>query len=409
MKNQIKEIKLSEIILDKKAQPRADVDGKVIDEYRADLMAGDTFPPLVVFANGDDKYYLADGWHRYHAMVNLNSDGEAVCTVHHGDLRDAILYSCGVNTDHGKRRTEGDKRRAIKRLLQDDEWVKWSNREILRNCKIPYGGSWNSFIESERKNLTAPAGAVTTERQYTTKHGTVSTMNTSNIGSNSKTAESESEQPTFQVITEQPEPAFSPLNYQLFVSPINELREHLPPASVDVIITDPPYPKEYMHTYFELAEQAAEILKPSGVLVAMSGHPYIKELIEGMSKFLKFHWLGCYYMPTGPHASLQPYRVSVYWKPLLIFCKNKWPNRVFKDVFINNEADKDFHHWGQGVGGFEEIVNAFTFPNETVLDPFVGGGATAIATLKNGRYFIGSDISTDEVEKTRKRIVEVVK
>ena len=99
--------------------------------------------------------------------------------------------------------------------------------------------------------------------------------------------------------------------------------------------------------------------------------------------------------------------MSVYSKPLLIFSKGKWPKaRVFKDVIINDEADKTYHHWGQGVSGLSRIVEAFTLPNETVLDPFVGGGSTAIAALGAGRYFIGADISAGEVEKTKKRIEE---
>ena len=193
--------------------------------------------------------------------------------------------------------------------------------------------------------------------------------------------------------------------YTLLVSPVDELSEHIDPDSIDAIITDPPYPKEYIHTYFQMAEQAATILKPGGILVALAGHPYTHIIIDGMSEYLKFHWLGCYYMPTGSHASLPYYSVSVYWKPLLIFSKGNWPKtKTFRDVIINDEADKRYHEWGQGITGYKRLIEAFTMPNDTVLDPFVGGGTTAIAAMEAGRYFIGSDISSDEVSKTRGRL-----
>jgi len=420
-------IELSRIVLDKQTQPRAEIDEHIVNEYRLDMMGGALFPPLVVFENGGGTYYLADGWHRYTALKQVKPDGSAECAVFGGGLRGAILYSCKANSDHGKRRTDGDKKRAIKKMLADPEWRDWSNRRILKECGVNHSGSWNSFIESERKNLTVPKSTV---RTYRTKHGSVSTMNTESIGkapSQPKPAESVEEfynvwasdnaQLGLDVFgdviaddtpaeTVAPAPRYDPNNYELYTCAVTELSNHIGEDSVHAIITDPPYPKEYIQVYGQLAEQAAKILKPNGILVAMCGHNYIAQLISDMSKHLHYHWMGCYYMPTGPHASLAPYSVSVYWKPLLIFSKGKWPkSRTFRDVFVNDEADKSHHEWGQGITGFKRIIEAFTLPNETVLDPFVGGGTTAIAALDLGRYFIGSDIDEGETIKTKARLI----
>ena len=43
---------------------------------------------------------------------------------------------------------------------------------------------------------------------------------------------------------------------------------------------------------------------------------------------------------------------------------------------------------------FEELINLFTNPGDMILDPFLGGGTTAFAAEKTGRYFTG--IERDE-------------
>jgi hypothetical protein len=88
--------------------------------------------------------------------------------------RDAVLFSFGANSAHGLQRTNDDKRRAVTTLLTDADWAKWADREIARRCGVDH-----RFVASVKTSL----GTVPSEpRTYTTKHGTVSTMNTGNIG-----------------------------------------------------------------------------------------------------------------------------------------------------------------------------------------------------------------------------------
>lgn len=55
-----------------------------------------------------------------------------------GTQRDAILYPCGANTQHGLRRSQADKRKAVGIMLADPEWSKWSDREIARRCGVSH-------------------------------------------------------------------------------------------------------------------------------------------------------------------------------------------------------------------------------------------------------------------------------
>ncbi len=55
-----------------------------------------------------------------------------------GGERDAILRGVGSNASHGLRRTQADKRRAVERLLRDEEWSKWSNRKIAEVARVDH-------------------------------------------------------------------------------------------------------------------------------------------------------------------------------------------------------------------------------------------------------------------------------
>lgn len=154
-------------------QPRAVLDEATILEYAGAMTAGDTFPPVVAFHDGE-TYWLADGFHRVNAALRAGVVLLPV-DVRQGSQRDAVLYSAGVNATHGLRRTNEDKRRAVTRLLSDPEWSLWSDREIGRRCVVTH-----PFVAAVRADLT---GNVSSDnRTYTTKHGTVAIMNTANIG-----------------------------------------------------------------------------------------------------------------------------------------------------------------------------------------------------------------------------------
>jgi hypothetical protein len=127
-------IKLGAVIADERAQPRVICEDHVA-EYAAEMRRGDKFPPVIVFRDTGNIYWLSDGFHRHRAAVALEWK-TIECEVRQGGLRDAVLFSCGANAVHGTRRANGDKRRAVSKLLADEEWGKWSDREIARRCHV---------------------------------------------------------------------------------------------------------------------------------------------------------------------------------------------------------------------------------------------------------------------------------
>ena len=122
------------IRIDGGTQSREKIDDNIVTEYADLIEDGVVFPAVRVYFDGVD-HYLADGFHRYHAHRRAGK-GAIEADVEKGTLRDAILYSLGANHEHGLRRSNADKRKAVQAMLDDFEWQEWSNGEIARRCHV---------------------------------------------------------------------------------------------------------------------------------------------------------------------------------------------------------------------------------------------------------------------------------
>lgn len=191
---------------------------------------------------------------------------------------------------------------------------------------------------------------------------------------------------------------------------VAELTDHVKPGSVDVIITDPPYPKQYLNTYAELSVTASRILKDGGICVAMAGQSYLPDVFDRLASHLEYVWTVAYLTPGGQAVQVWDRGVNTFWKPLLVFRKGPRDKQQpwFADVTksATNDNDKRFHHWGQSESGMRDVVERFSKTGDVVCDPFLGGGTTAVVATALDRRFIGCDINADSVEKTR-RMFEV--
>jgi len=174
----LRRISVSEIKINGGTQPRCEIDETLVSEYAEAMRGGAEFPAVVVFEDGVG-FWLADGFHRTHAVRRAGIE-EIAAEIHPGTKRDAVLYSVGANAAHGKRRTNADKRKAVMTLLRDEEWGQWSDREIARQCAVDH--SWVSKIRRTELTVDKPQSDDAPPRTYTTKHGTTATMNTANIG-----------------------------------------------------------------------------------------------------------------------------------------------------------------------------------------------------------------------------------
>jgi DNA repair photolyase len=178
--------------------------------------------------------------------------------------------------------------------------------------------------------------------------------------------------------------------------------------NVDAIITDPPYLKEHIHIYENLARFAAQVLKPGGSLLAMAGVQHLPEVLALMTPHLTYHWAISYYMP-GKLLRVWQRKVMCAWKPVLWFVKGLYKGKWVADVCRSDAPEKEHHLWQQSESGIAELVEKFTQPGEMIIDPLFGSGTLGEVAIKLNRQFLGIEIDSKTLETAEKRLDRVAK
>jgi len=181
----------------------------------------------------------------------------------------------------------------------------------------------------------------------------------------------------------------------------------IPESSVDCIITDPPYVKEWLDNYGAFAEAAAYVLKPGGFLITYLGHIHMDKILAQMTPHLEYYWVAML-KHAGTNKAVHSRSVQCGMKPILIFNKSPRtkPKRYFNDVIIGTGKEKDAHEWQQGEEELRQIFEPFTDPGDTVLDPFMGSGTTIAMAKKLNRIAIGFDIDEQNVAIVKGRVID---
>jgi hypothetical protein len=126
-------IALTAILFDFATQVRAENNSHIIDEYADRMKEGDIFPPADVFDEGNGRYWIGDGWHRLLSAQQQRAATFA-CVVHPGGREAAIKHALGANAQHGLKRSNADKRKAIEVALK--EFSLMSDRQLAGLCAV---------------------------------------------------------------------------------------------------------------------------------------------------------------------------------------------------------------------------------------------------------------------------------
>jgi len=161
----MKPMNLAALVLHADLQMRVAIDEETVTDYAYKIEQGADFDPVSVFFDGV-HFYLADGYHRYHAHKRAGKVS-IKCNVVNGTFRDAKLFATSVNSNHGLRRTQADKRKAVMTHLDDFEWSQKSNTEIARHCDVSI-----TFVS----NLRNSSGKMPDKVEYQTPSGETKTM-----------------------------------------------------------------------------------------------------------------------------------------------------------------------------------------------------------------------------------------
>ncbi len=156
-------------------------------------------PPVAIFIFIDCSMYLL-----HLSAFSRNASPkvkEISADIRKGTQRDAILFSVGSNAEHGLRRSNSDKRRAVETLLNDPEWSKKSARWIADVCHVS-----QPFVSGIRNHSTSNIISCGVE----SRDG--KTRNTTNIG---KTKQAETPEVTSDFdMSDEDEDILEPINTQ---------------------------------------------------------------------------------------------------------------------------------------------------------------------------------------------------
>jgi DNA modification methylase len=96
--------------------------------------------------------------------------------------------------------------------------------------------------------------------------------------------------------------------------------------------------------------------------------------------------------------TVHPRKVNTKYKPILIFQnvpageKVRAHDRYFVDVIEGKQVEKDAHEWQQSADGLEKLIDTFTNVGDLILEPFSGGGTTALVARMKERRCIAFEV-----------------
>jgi hypothetical protein len=184
-----------------------------------------------------------------------------------------------------------------------------------------------------------------------------------------------------------------------------ERLKHLPPESVDLIVTDPPYPKDDLPLWSDLGALARRVLGPRGILFAWSGQLFLPEVIRRLEDAgLRYGWTFCLRLP-GSNSRIMGRHIIQHWKPVVAFTVGTWPSGEWGgDMLTSPEADDAEYRWRQTVPPAVELIERFSPPTGLVVDPMMGHGTFGVAARQEGRRFLGVELDAERFDTAVDRL-----
>ena len=189
-------------------------------------------------------------------------------------------------------------------------------------------------------------------------------------------------------------------DWRLLAGDLNDRLPELADGSIDLILTDPPYPKDDLPLYGRLAHHAARLLKPQGVLLAYAGKMYLPEIFRWLDRpGLQYGWE--FTLSLGSESRILGRHIMQTTKPILAYSRGPWPSGEWiSDHVAGAGRDKSGgEEYKQATTEVLPLIERFTAPGGVVLDPFAGLASFGIAALSLDRKFVGVEIDRGRFEQ----------
>jgi len=238
-----------------------------------------------------------------------------------------------------------------------------------------------------------------------------------------------------------------------------EVMKDIPDASVDAIITDPPYGTtsckwDSVIPFDLMWGQLNRIIKPNGAIVLFGSEPFTTKLRMSNFNNWKYDWIWHKNQPSGQfNASKMPMKayetISIFYKeqptynPQMVLRtekelkrlshksvegvstntiygdinrkslnryenKTKYPTNVITNIkcVFNRSGEKVKHPTQKPILLMEYLIKTYTNENEIVLDFTMGSGSTGVAAKNLNRNFIGIEQDQKYFNIAEQRIKE---
>ena len=183
-----------------------------------------------------------------------------------------------------------------------------------------------------------------------------------------------------------------------------DVMRQMPAASVDFILTDPPYLVNY-HS------------RDGRALLNDAGDQWLKPAFAEAYRALRFNRFSvCFYGWSKADKFIAAWREAGFRiVGHLVFRKSyasatrflryqheqayllakgapQRPERPISDVLEMRYTGNAIHPTQKPVSALMPLIESFSFEGELVLDPFCGSGSTLVAARRLGRHFIGIEL-----------------
>lgn len=221
-----------------------------------------------------------------------------------------------------------------------------------------------------------------------------------------------------------------------------DLLRALPSASVDCVVTDPPYGTTACEWDSIIPiklfwEQIKRVTKPGAVIAIFGSQPFTSLMIVNNLNWFRYEWIweksqGTGYLNAWRNPMKSHENIMIFYDRLKIYnpqFERGLPYRAtrgaaggvvrektvggyltvsdglrFPKTVLKFKSETGLHPTQKPEMLIRHLVHTYTNPGDLILDPFIGSGTTAIAARNSDRHFIGCDISPEYVTLSRKRL-----
>ena len=204
----------------------------------------------------------------------------------------------------------------------------------------------------------------------------------------------------------------------------------MPSASVDLVVTDPPYESLEKHRAIGTTTRLKHSKASSNDWFSIFPNARFPELFAEVYRVLKRNSHAYLFCDSETMFVAKPIAEAAgfkFWKPIiwdkrkigmgyhyraryeciLFFEKGK---RKLNDLGIADIIEVPRIHGGypteKPAAVSEVLVGQSSLPGDIVADPFMGAGSAGVAAAKLGRNFLGNDLCVEAVAIARHRLVE---